>query len=86
MIGLAKSIAQELGSRGIRANAVAPGFIITEMTNQLPEEVKQGRAQKIPLRRGGTPEDIANVCVFLGSELSSYVTGQVISVCGGMQM
>ena len=86
MIGLAKSIAQELGSRGIRANAVAPGFIITEMTNQLPEEVKQGWAQKIPLRRGGTPEDIANVCVFLGSELSSYVTGQVISVCGGMQM
>ncbi len=86
MIGLAKSIAQELGSRGVRANAVAPGFIITEMTNQLPEEVKQGWAQKIPLRRGGTPEDIANVCVFLGSELSSYVTGQVISVCGGMQM
>ena len=86
MIGLVKSIAQELGSRGIRANAVAPGFIITEMTNQLPEEVKQGWAQKIPLRRGGTPEDIANVCVFLGSELSSYVTGQVISVCGGMQM
>ncbi|MBE6229277.1 MAG: 3-oxoacyl-[acyl-carrier-protein] reductase [Bacteroidales bacterium] len=86
MIGLAKSIAQELGSRGVRANAVAPGFIITEMTNQLPEEVKQGWAQKIPLRRGGTPEDIANVCVFLGSDLSSYVTGQVISVCGGMQM
>lgn len=86
MIGLAKSIAQELGSRGVRANAVAPGFIITEMTNQLPEEVKQGWAQKIPLRRGGTPEDIANVCVFLGSDLSCYVTGQVISVCGGMQM
>ena len=86
MIGLAKSIAQELGSRGVRANAVAPGFIITEMTNQPPEEVKQGWAQKIPLRRGGTPEDIANVCVFLGSDLSSYVTGQVISVCGGMQM
>ena len=86
MIGLAKSLAQELGSRGVRANAVAPGFIITEMTNQLPEEVKQGWAQKIPLRRGGTPEDIANVCVFLGSDLSSYVTGQVISVCGGMQM
>ena len=86
MIGLAKSIAQELGSRGVRANAVAPGFIITEMTNQLPEEVKQGWAQKIPLRRGGTPEDIANVCVFLGRDLSSYVTGQVISVCGGMQM
>lgn len=86
MIGLAKSIAQELGSRGIRANAIAPGFIITDMTNKLPDEVKKEWTQKIPLRRGGTPEDIANVCVFLGSELSSYVTGQVISVCGGMQM
>lgn len=86
MIGLAKSIAQELGSRGIRANAIAPGFIITDMTDKLPDEVKKEWTQKIPLRRGGTPEDIANVCVFLGSELSSYVTGQVISVCGGMQM
>ena len=84
MIGLAKSIAQELGSRGVRANAVAPGFIITEMTNQLPEEVKQGWAQKIPLRRGGTPEDIANVALFLASDLSSYVTGQVIVCDGGM--
>lgn len=86
MIGLAKSIAAELGSRGIRANAVAPGFIITEMTNKLPEEIKKQWAEKIPLRRGGTPEDIANVCLFLGSDLSSYVTGQVIQVCGGMQM
>lgn len=86
MIGLAKSIAQELGSRGIRANAVAPGFIITEMTDKLPDEIKAEWSKKIPLRRGGTPEDIANVCLFLASDLSSYVTGQVISVCGGMQM
>ena len=86
MIGLAKSIAQELGSRGIRANCVAPGFIITDMTNKLPEEVRKEWCNKIPLRRGGTPEDIANVCLFLASDLSSYVTGQVISVCGGMKM
>jgi 3-oxoacyl-[acyl-carrier protein] reductase len=86
LIGLAKSIAQELGSRGVRANAVAPGFIITDMTAKLPEEVKQEWCKKIPLRRGGTPEDIANVCLFLASDLSSYVSGQVISVCGGMQM
>ncbi len=86
MIGLAKSIAQEMGSRGVRANCVAPGFIITEMTAKLPDEVKQEWCSKIPLRRGGTPEDIANVCVFLGSDLSSYVSGQVIQVCGGMQM
>jgi len=84
MIGLAKSISAELGSRGIRANAIAPGFIITEMTHQLPEEVRKEWAEKIPLKRGGTPEDVANVCVFLGSELSSYVSGQVINVCGGM--
>ena len=86
MIGLAKSIAQELGSRGVRANAIAPGFIITEMTAQLPEDVRKEWAAKIPLRRGGTTEDIANVCTFLASDMSSYVTGQVISVCGGMQM
>jgi 3-oxoacyl-[acyl-carrier protein] reductase len=86
LIGLAKSIAQELGSRGVRANAVAPGFIITDMTAKLPDEVKQEWCKKIPLRRGGTPEDIANVCLFLASDLSSYVSGQVISVCGGMQM
>lgn len=84
MIGLAKSIAKEMGSRGVRANAIAPGFIITEMTNVLSEDVKKQWAQQIPLRRGGTPEDVANVAVFLGSDLSSYVTGQVISVCGGM--
>lgn len=84
MIGFTKSIAQELGSRGIRCNAVAPGFIITEMTAQLPEEVRNEWAAKIPLRRGGTPVDVANVCVFLGSELSGYVSGQVINCCGGM--
>jgi 3-oxoacyl-[acyl-carrier protein] reductase len=84
MIGLAKSVAAELGSRGIRANAVAPGFIITEMTGQLPEDVRKAWCEGIPLRRGGSPEEVANVCVFLGSDLSSYVSGQVIHCCGGM--
>ncbi len=84
LIGFTKSIALELGSRNIRCNAIAPGFIITEMTAKLPDEVKEGWAEKIPLKRGGTPEDVANICTFLGSDLSSYVTGQVISVCGGM--
>ncbi len=84
MIGLAKSIAREMGSRGIRANAIAPGFIITEMTNALPEDVREEWNKKIPLRRGGTPEDIANVTLFLASDLSSYVTGQVIVCDGGM--
>ncbi len=86
MIGLAKSIAQELGSRGVRANVVAPGYIITAMTAQLPESVQKEWEAKIPLRRGGTPEDIANVCTFLASDLSSYVSGQVILVDGGMGM
>jgi len=86
MIGLAQSMAKELGSRGIRANAIAPGFIITEMTHQLPEDVRKAWADGIPLKRGGTPEDVANVCVFLASDLSSYVTGQTIHVCGGMNM
>ncbi len=86
MIGLAKSIAKEVGSRGIRANSIAPGFIITDMTDVLSEEVKKEWAQQIPLRRGGTPEDVANVAVFLASDLSSYVTGQVIHCCGGMNM
>jgi len=86
MIGITKSIAKELGSRGVRANAIAPGFIITEMTDKLPEDVKKQWAEQIPLKRGGTPEDVANVCLFLGSDLSSYVTGQVITVCGGMNM
>ncbi|MFI3314991.1 MAG: 3-oxoacyl-[acyl-carrier-protein] reductase [Rikenellaceae bacterium] len=84
MIGFTKSIAQELGSRGIRSNAIAPGFIITEMTNQLSEEVRKDWETKIPLRRGGTPADVANTCVFLASDLSAYVSGQVINVCGGM--
>ncbi len=86
MIGLAKSIAQELGSRGIRANAIAPGFILTEMTDVLSEEVKKEWAKQIPLRRGGTPEDVANVATFLASDMSSYVTGQVILCDGGMKM
>lgn len=86
MIGFTKSIAQELGSRNIRCNAIAPGFIETEMTSKLPEEIRKEWAKKIPLRRGGKPEDIANVCVFLASDLSAYVTGQVIKVCGGMSM
>ena len=86
MIGLAKSIAQELGPRGVRANAVAPGFIETAMTAQLPEEVRADWMKKIPLRRGGQVEDIANVCTFLASDMSSYVTGQVIQIDGGMNM
>ncbi|MFI3278830.1 MAG: 3-oxoacyl-[acyl-carrier-protein] reductase [Rikenellaceae bacterium] len=84
MIGLAKSIAKEMGPRGIRANAIAPGFIMTEMTDKLSDEVKQGWFNQIPLRRGGTPEDVAKVCIFLGSDLSSYVSGQVIHCCGAM--
>lgn len=86
MIGLAKSIAKELGSRGVRANAIAPGFIITDMTAALSDEVRAEWAKQIPLRRGGTPEDVANVATFLASDLSSYVTGQVIHCCGGMNM
>ena len=86
LIALAKSIAQEMGSRGIRANAIAPGFIDTAMTQALSEEVRKEWAQRIPLRRGGTVEDIANVATFLASDMSSYVTGQVIQVDGGMNM
>ena len=86
LIALAKSIAQEVGSRGIRANAIAPGFIETAMTAALPEEVRAEWAKKIPLRRGGKPEDIANVATFLASDMSSYVTGQVIQVDSGMNM
>ena len=85
IIGFTKSIAKEVGSRNIRCNALAPGFIITEMTDKLPDDVKETWIKTIPLRRGGTPEDVANACVFLGSELSSYVSGQVINVCGAMQ-
>ena len=84
LIGLTKSMAKEIGSRNIRVNAIAPGFIITDMTGALSEEVRQQWAQQIPLRRGGTPEDVANVALFLASDLSSYVSGQVIHVCGGM--
>jgi 3-oxoacyl-[acyl-carrier protein] reductase len=84
MIGFTKSIALELGSRNIRCNAIAPGFIETEMTAKLNEEVVKGWRDAIPLKRGGSPEDVANVCVFLGSDLSAYVTGQVINVDGGM--
>ena len=86
LIALAKSIAQEVGSRGIRANAIAPGFIETAMTAALPDEVRQEWTKKIPLRRGGTPDDIADVALFLASDLSSYVSGQVIQVDGGMNM
>ena len=86
MIALAKSIAQELGSRGIRANAIAPGFIMTAMTDALSEEVKAEWCKKIPLRRGGTPEDVANIATFLASDMSSYVSGQIIQVDGGMNM
>jgi 3-oxoacyl-[acyl-carrier protein] reductase len=86
MIGLAQSIAKELGSRGVRANAIAPGFIITEMTHQLSEDVRKQWESAIPLKRGGTPDDVANVCTFLASDMSAYVTGQTIHVCGGMYM
>jgi len=86
MIGLTKSMAKEVGSRGIRVNAIAPGFIITDMTAALSEEVRNEWAKQIPLRRGGTPDDVANTALYLASELSSYVTGQVIHVCGGMNM
>jgi len=86
LIALAKSIAQEVGSRGIRANAIAPGFIETAMTAALPEDVRAEWCKKIPLRRGGQVEDIANVATFLASDMSAYVTGQVIQVDGGMNM
>ena len=86
LIALAKSIAQEMGSRGIRANAIAPGFIETAMTAQLSEEVRKEWMKSIPLRRGGQVEDIANVALFLASDMSSYISGQVIQVDGGMNM
>ena len=84
LIGLAKSIAKEMGPRGIRANCIAPGFIVSDMTNALSEEVRDAWVKQIPLRRGGTPEDVANVAVFLASDLSTYVSGQVLGVDGGM--
>ena len=84
MIGFTKSVAKEVGARGVRCNAIAPGFIETEMTAKLPENVRKEWAKQIPLRRGGTPDDVANTALFLASDLSSYVTGQVVNVCGGM--
>ena len=86
VIGFTKSVAQELGSRNIRCNAIAPGFIATEMTAKLDPKVVEGWNETIPLKRAGTPEDVANTCVYLGSDMSAYVTGQVLNVCGGMLM
>lgn len=84
LVGLTKSIAKEMGSRGIRANCIAPGFITTDMTSAVSEDMRKEWEKQIPLRRSGTPEDVANVAIFLASDLSSYVTGQVINCCGGM--
>jgi len=84
ILGFTMSVAKEVGSRNIRCNAIAPGFIITDMTDKLPENVKEEWIKTIPLRRGGLPQDVANVALFLASDLSSYVTGQTLQVCGGM--
>ena len=84
MIGFTKSVALELGSRNIRCNAIAPGFIETEMTAKLNDDVVQGWRDSIPLKRGGTPEDVANACLYFASDMSAYVSGQVLNVCGGM--
>ena len=84
LTGLTKSIAKEMGPRGIRANCIAPGFIATDMTGALPEDVRKEWEKQIPLRRSGTPEDVADVAVFLASDMAGYVTGQVINCCGGM--
>ena len=86
LIALAKSVAKEVGARGIRANCIAPGFILTDMTRQLSDDVREQWVKTIPLRRAGTPDDVANVATFLASDLSSYVSGQVIHCCGGMSM
>jgi len=86
ILGFTKSIAKELGSRSVRCNAIAPGFILTDMTDKLPENVKEEWIKTIPLRRGGLPEDVANVTLFLASDLSSYMTGQTLQVCGGMSV
>ncbi|MDZ4668784.1 MAG: 3-oxoacyl-[acyl-carrier-protein] reductase [bacterium] len=86
MIGLTKSVAKELGSRNIRCNAIAPGFIETEMTESLSEEVRAEWVKGIPLRRGGKPDDVANCVLFLASDASAYISGQTINVCGGMVM
>jgi 3-oxoacyl-[acyl-carrier protein] reductase len=84
ILGFTKSVSKEVGSRNIRVNAIAPGFIITDMTDKLPEDVKNEWTNKIPLRRGGTPDDVANTALFLACDLSSYISGQTIHVCGGM--
>ncbi len=84
ILGFTKSVAKELGSRNIRCNAIAPGFILTEMTENLPPDIKADWINRIPLKRGGTPEDVANTALYLASDLSSYITGQTIHVCGGM--
>lgn len=84
IIGFTKSIAKELGSRGVRSNAIAPGFIVTEMTAAIPEDARKAWEASIPMKRGGTPEEVAKVALFLASDLSSYVSGQVINVCGAM--
>ena len=84
IIGFTKSIAKELGARSIRSNAIAPGFIITEMTDKIQEKAKEEWIKTIPLKRGGTPEDVANATIFLASDLSAYISGQVINVCGAM--
>ncbi len=86
MVGLTKSLAKELGARGVRVNAIAPGFIETDMTGALSDDVKTEWAKQIPLRRAGATDDVANAAVFFASDLSGYVTGQVLSVCGGMNM
>jgi len=86
IIGFTKSVAKEIGSRNIRCNAIAPGFILTDMTDKLPEDVKNEWIEKIPLRRGGNADDVSNIALFLASDLSGYVTGQVLNVCGGMVM
>ncbi len=85
ILGFTKSVAREVGSRNVRCNAIAPGFIMTDMTSALPEDVRKEWIAGIPLKRGGTPEDVANVTLFLASDLSAYISGQVISVCGGMK-
>ncbi len=84
IIGFTKSVAKELGSRNVRCNALAPGFIMTEMTAKIPEEAREEWIKSIPMKRAGTPEDVANACTFLGSDLSGYISGQVVSVCGAM--
>jgi len=86
IIGFTKSIAKELGSRNVRCNAIAPGFIETDMTAKLPQEIVENWVKNIPLRRSGKPEDVANLALFLASDLSSYISGQVVNVCGGMEV